>query len=298
MALENSLFAAPPFRLEARLHTLVDRQRRQYVQPNGWPSSSQPYDRSNGIDYRASTVDYRSNGGNDQRARAAHEQQYQERLRQQMEEARRRAACNPRPPPPAPPVPQTRRNCPPRRPPPQELRLPPTPPPQLIRRNCRPRTTTYPPPPVHAPQVICRPAAPAPPPPPQPQPQRRTNCVRPPPTHPPRPQPPQQQYFNCQPTPPPQQRVPCYPAPPAPQAVRYDCQPQRLPRGEDNRSNEFRASPGCVAPASATGPNDCVGSVKIVSVNAAGVVEHYMYKTGKDVGEVVGESLSVSNIDH
>ncbi|KAJ1367484.1 hypothetical protein KIN20_028402 [Parelaphostrongylus tenuis] len=47
---------------------------------------------------------------------------------------------------------------------------------------------------------------------------------------------------------------------------------------------EFRSSPDLV-----TSPPtnfDCEGSVKIVSVNADGVVEHYTYKTGKDVGEV------------
>ncbi|KAK6035192.1 hypothetical protein COOONC_27306, partial [Cooperia oncophora] len=265
---------APPFRIEARLHTLVDRQRRQHVQPNGgWPNSQD--------NQRAQ---WPSNQ-DDQRARdeqrRAYEQQYQDRLRQQQEEARRRAACNPRPPPP--PAPQPRRNCQSRRT--QELRLPPTPPPVPIRRNCRPRPSpTYPPPPVHQ-RVNCRPTSPPPPPPPQPQ--RRPNCIPRTPTYPP----PQQQYYNCLPAPtyPSQpQPVPCYPSPAPQQPIRYTgCIPQRLPRGDEpGRGNEFRASDGCISPVINL-PDDCEGSVKIVSVDAAGKVVHYMYKTAKDANQVL-----------
>ncbi|KIH55143.1 hypothetical protein ANCDUO_14704, partial [Ancylostoma duodenale] len=248
----NGPRGAPPFRIEARLHTKVDRARRQQVHPNSWP---------NGNQYN----DYRS---------------------------------------PPPPEPQTRRkNCGPRRA--QEFRQPqtqpaPPPPPPTHpprRRNCRPRTNPTHPPPIHAPQVICRPAAPPPPP---PQPQRRNGCQprqpQPPPTYPPYPQ---QQYprsNGCQPAPPPPQpqRTACRPAPPPPQPqppqpyYSNGCQ-QRTARGDSTRNNEFRASTGCVAPmsSSSSASADCEGSVKVVSVNAAGVVEHYMYKTGKDAGEVL-----------
>ncbi|PIO62718.1 hypothetical protein TELCIR_15710 [Teladorsagia circumcincta] len=270
---------APPFRLEARLQTLVDRQRRQHVQPNGgWPNGQNDQQ----VQWPDNQYDQRAR--DDQRR--AYEQQYQDRLRQQQEEARRRAACNPRPPPPAP---QTRRNCPPRRT--QELRLPPTPPPVPIRRNCRPRTPPTHPPPVYARHVNCRPSTP--PPPPAPQPQRRMNCIPASPTYPPQPQ-----YFHCPPAatyPPQPQRVPCYPAPPPQQPAQYNtgCIPQRLPRGDEaGRDNEFRASSGCIAPESSR-PEDCEGSVKIVSVDAAGKVVHYMYKTARDANQVLGESLRI-----
>uniref|UniRef100_A0A0N4WGD1 Senescence domain-containing protein n=1 Tax=Haemonchus placei TaxID=6290 RepID=A0A0N4WGD1_HAEPC len=257
------------------LQTLIDRHRRQNVQQNGgWPSSP-PSQRSRWLISQ-----------DEERARAeqqrAYEQQYQDRLRQQQDEARRRASCNPRPQPP-PPAPQRRRNCLPRRT--QELRLPPTPPPVPIRRNCRPRTDppTYPPPPVYARRVNCRPTTTPRPPLPTPPPQRRTNCI---PTYTPQ----RQQYYNCQPTYPPQpQRTPCYPSPPPQQPVPYNgCIPQRPSRSDDaGRGNEFRASPGCIAAPVPSRPDDCEGSVKIVSVNAAGKIEHYLYQSARDANEVL-----------
>ncbi|KAK5968883.1 hypothetical protein GCK32_018555, partial [Trichostrongylus colubriformis] len=271
---------SPPFRLEARLNTLVDRQRRQYIQPNvGWPSTQD----QRATQWPTSQYDQRAR----EEQRRAYEQQYQDRLRQQQEEARRRAACNPRPQPP--PAPQTRKNCLPRRT--QEFRLAPTPPPVPIRRNCRPRTIPTHPPPVYTPRhTNCRPTTPAPPPPP-PQPQRRTNCIPVYPTYPPQPQ----QYYNCPPTYPPQpQSVPCYPSPPLQQPVSYypGCIPQSLPRGDQtDRRNEFRASPGCIAPV-VSRPEDCEGSVKIVSVDAAGKVQHYLYKTARDANQVLATVAS------
>ncbi|EYC39398.1 hypothetical protein Y032_0658g1257 [Ancylostoma ceylanicum] len=292
---------APPFRIEARLHTKVDRARRQpEVHPNSWPNGNQYNDYRSVDQQREQQMmeQRRQQQMREHQQRQQQERAYQERMRQHEEEARRRA-CNPRQPPP--PAPQTRRkNCGPRRV--QEFRQPqtqpaPPPPPPTHpprRRNCRPRTNPTHPPPIHAPQVVCRPAAPPPPP---PQPQRRNGCQprqpQPPPTYPPYPQ---QQYprsNGCQPAPPPpqpqQQRTACRPAPPPPQPQPYytnGCQ-QRTTRG-DSRNNEFRASTGCVAPMSSSSASaNCEGSVKVVSVNAAGVVEHYMYKTGKDAGEVL-----------
>ncbi|KAE9421786.1 hypothetical protein Angca_000725, partial [Angiostrongylus cantonensis] len=157
------------------------------------------------------------------------------------------------------------------------------------RNNCRQRTPTQPPL-IRVPKRICKPAMPSVS--PTPQLQRRSNCIQQ--RHTPKYPPltgkckvayniiPQTQRVTCRP-----------PLASAKPVYNNGCIPQHVPRDEDpgSRSKEFRAGSDYTAAITSATPadfRDCEGSVKIVSVNAAGVVEHYMYRTGKDVGEVLG----------
>ncbi|VDM60784.1 unnamed protein product [Angiostrongylus costaricensis] len=270
--LNPMLAAAPPFRIEARLQSLVDRSRRQHVQPdNGkWPINQ--YDPLNGF-YQSIGNSHDSHDN-----KRAYESEYQEWLRSQQHDDGQRPVLIPGQPV---PVFQTRRNCLPRQP--QSAGQ---------RNNCRQRTPTQPPL-IRVSKRICRPAMPSVS--PTPQFQRRSNCIqqRHTPTYPPLTGKCKVVYNIIPQT----QRVTCRPPLTSTKPVYNNgCIPQLVPRDEDpgSRSKEFRAGSDYTAAITSSTPTnfrDCEGSVKIVSVNAAGVVEHYMYRTGKDVGEVLGEML-------